>query len=63
MGTEILTPFLTVLLMVLALLTASYSAAAFSKRHDVLPSTIFGMCVGTVVMLMAILVGWRLFYL
>lgn len=62
MGTEILQPFLTVLLMVLALFAASYSASLFSKRHDVLASSIFGMCVGTFVMLMAILVGWRLFY-
>ena len=62
MGTEILQPFLTVLLMVLALFAASYSAAVFSKRHDVLASSIFGMCVGTVIMLMTILVGWRLFY-
>ena len=61
MGTELILPFFIVLLILLALLAASYSSAVTVKRHGLLNSVVLGVCVGTVFVLAAILAGWRLF--
>lgn len=60
MGTELIEPVLAVLLLILALLSASYSSAAFSKRHDLMASTVFGLCVGVVVILALSSIAWML---
>lgn len=54
MGTELLLPFASVLFMLLSLLAASCSSALFSRKYDVIASSIFGLCVGVVVLLPAL---------
>jgi hypothetical protein len=61
MGTELMEPFFSVLLILLGLLGASYSSAVTVERLGLLNSVVLGMCVGTVFVLAAIVVGWRLF--
>lgn len=60
MGTELIAPILWIFFLILALLAASYSSALFSKRHDLLNSTVFGLCVGVVAMLVASSIAWML---
>ena len=60
MGTELIEPVLAVVLLILALLAASYSAATFSKRHDLMESTVFGLCVGVVAILAFSSIAWML---
>lgn len=60
MGTELIEPVLAVLLLLIALLAASYSSAIFSKRHDLMASTVFGLCIGVVVVLAFSSIVWML---
>ena len=60
MGTELIEPVLAVLLLIMALLAASYSSATFSKRHDLMASTVFGLCVGVAVLLAFSSTAWML---
>lgn len=59
MGTELITPFVSVVVMVLALLVASSSSAIFHKKHSVVDSAIFGLCIGAIVLLPG-LYFWKL---
>jgi hypothetical protein len=60
MGTELIGPVLWVICLLLALLAASFSSALFSQRHSLLSSTVFGLCVGVVAMLVSSSIAWML---